>query len=236
MEPLIGKLILAFKMQEGMSITYIATGSGGGFAELFESRVDLVASSRKISNDEIRNMANAFGSIGVRHLIAKDAMAVCISPRNPLRNISKTALDSLFSCKIKNWQYFGLPFGDISILVREKGTGTLNYIKNSFGFDSLCSSIEEIDSNTEIIKKIKEDDHHISLISSASTMDVNKTEVDGSLIFRNGDLNRSYPLVRELFFYSPTTPKPEVRDFLDFCFSKKAQKIIQKEGFISIWK
>ena len=47
-------------------------------------------------------------------------------------------------------------------------------------------------------------------------------------------MNKTYPLARQLYFYSPGEPKPQVKEFLDWVLSPEGQKIVVDIGFVPI--
>ena len=47
-------------------------------------------------------------------------------------------------------------------------------------------------------------------------------------------IDKSYPLARALYFYSPGEPTPHVKEFLDWVMSPEGQKIVTDIGFVSV--
>jgi phosphate transport system substrate-binding protein len=47
-------------------------------------------------------------------------------------------------------------------------------------------------------------------------------------------LDKSYPLARALYLYSPGEPKPHVKEFLDWALSPEGQKIVTDIGFVPL--
>ena len=47
-------------------------------------------------------------------------------------------------------------------------------------------------------------------------------------------LNKTYPISRPLYMYTPVPPAGDVKNFLDFVVSAKGQKLVEEEGFIPL--
>ena len=47
-------------------------------------------------------------------------------------------------------------------------------------------------------------------------------------------LNKTYPISRPLYMYTPVQPAGDVKKFMDYMISKKGQKLVEEEGFIPL--
>src|SRR5258706_12643139 len=68
-------------------ISVTGGGSGTGIAALVNGTVDIANASRKIKDEEIAE-ANYKGINPVEHIIARDAIAVIVNPKNPVTELT----------------------------------------------------------------------------------------------------------------------------------------------------
>ena len=47
-------------------------------------------------------------------------------------------------------------------------------------------------------------------------------------------LNKSFPVSRPLYMYTPVKPAGDIKKFMDFVVSDKGQKLVEEEGFIPL--
>jgi phosphate transport system substrate-binding protein len=47
-------------------------------------------------------------------------------------------------------------------------------------------------------------------------------------------LDKSYPIARPLFMYTPGTPSPEAKAYLDWVMSAPGQKVLEHTGYVPL--
>ena len=62
--------------------------------------------SRKLTAEEIKKIADQYHSLGMSYLIAKDAVSIYVNKNNPVRNFTIAQLKAIFTGKITNWKDF----------------------------------------------------------------------------------------------------------------------------------
>src|SRR3990172_2353851 len=107
-------------------ISVTGGGSGTGIASLINGTVDLANASRKIKDEEI-DEAKSNGIEAVEHIIARDAIAVIVSPENPVNELTLKQISDIYSGKISNWSEVGGEDRPIVRLSRETNSGTHVY-------------------------------------------------------------------------------------------------------------
>jgi phosphate transport system substrate-binding protein len=48
--------------------------------------------------------------------------------------------------------------------------------------------------------------------------------------------NKTYPIIRPLYYYYLTTVEKTVKPFVDFCLSAEGQKIVEQVGYVPLSK
>lgn len=100
---------------ESRQFRYIALqaeGTGSGFKNLAEGKLDFVFASRRPKSEEakvIYDVSSREDSLVKRHehLIAYDAVRVLVHPENPVAKLSIEQLSKIFSGEITNWSEVG---------------------------------------------------------------------------------------------------------------------------------
>lgn len=168
--------------------------------------------------------------------IAKDTIAVIVHPKNPVNDLTLAQIVQVFSGKIKNWKELGGHPHPIVLVTREEGSGTRE------AFQKMVMEKEEIslealvqDSNGAIRQVVSNDPHAIGYISLGLVNEKVKalkiSGVEPNLIqIKNG----KYTLVRPFLFVFNGQPAGEAKSFLEFVLSPPAQKLLQKEGLVTI--
>jgi len=109
-----------------VSISVTGGGSGTGIAALINGTVDIANASRQIKSEEIQE-AQSNGIDPVEHIIARDAIAVIVNPKNPVEKLTLEQISDIYSGKISNWSEVGGEDRPIVRLSRETNSGTHVY-------------------------------------------------------------------------------------------------------------
>ena len=107
-------------------ISVTGGGSGTGIAALINGTVDIANASRQIKPEEIK-AAEANGTEPVEFVVAQDAIAVIVNPKNPVNKLTLQQISDIYSGKIDNWLEVGGGDHPIVKLSRETNSGTHVY-------------------------------------------------------------------------------------------------------------
>jgi phosphate transport system substrate-binding protein len=58
--------------------------------------------------------------------------------------------------------------------------------------------------------------------------------VGGIVGSKETTLNKTFPISRPLYMYTPVQPTGDIKNFLDYVISDKGQKLVEEEGFIPL--
>jgi phosphate transport system substrate-binding protein len=229
------------KNDPSQTLTVTGGGSGVGISALLEGTTDLAQSSRKIKFDEKQKLQE--GGKSVKEVIAAyDALAIIVHPSNKVTNLTREQLEGIFTGKIKNWKEVG--GDDIKIIPysRETSSGTYEFFKESvLKNKNYLSGIMSMPATGAIVQSVSQTKGAIGYVGFAYlnkttkavhvSYDQGKTFVEPSIANAK---NKTYPIVRPLFYYYEIKSEKIVKPFIDYILSAEGQKIVTEIGFITL--
>ncbi|MFZ7116264.1 MAG: PstS family phosphate ABC transporter substrate-binding protein [Bacteroidota bacterium] len=228
------------KKNAGKSVTVIGGGSGVGISALLDNSTDIAMSSRKIKMDERMKLQDA-GRAYKEVIIANDALSVIVNPSNKVSKLTRAQLEGIFTGKIKNWKEVGGDDLQIVVYSRETSSGTYEFFKEHvMNRKNYASSVLNMPATGAIIQSVSQTKGAIGYVGLAYvTKEVKDVAVsyDGktyTLATIENAKNKSYPVVRPLYFYYPTSKEAVVKPYLDFILSTEGQKIVDQVGYIGL--
>ena len=90
MDKVIGALSEAFETNEGITVTYNATGSGAGIQAVQEGRCDIGLASRNLKDEE-----KSSGLEGT--VLAYDGIAIIVNPENPVSDLDVETIAKIYT-------------------------------------------------------------------------------------------------------------------------------------------
>jgi phosphate transport system substrate-binding protein len=224
------------KANKGSTITVVGGGSGVGIAALMDGTTDIAMSSRKIKMDE-RMTGKAYKEI----IIAQDALAVIVNPGNTVSQLTREQLEGIFTGKITNWKDVGGADMKIICYARETSSGTYEFFKehvmNRKNYASACLNSPATGAIIESVSSTKGAIGYVGLAylekdvkAIGVSYDKGKTFVKPTVAAAK---DKSYPVVRPLYYYYNTRSEKNVKPFLDFVLSATGQQIVEKVGYIA---
>ena len=228
-------------------ISVTGGGSGTGIAALINGTVDIANASRQIKNEEIE-AAVANGIDPVEYVIARDAIAVIVNPENPIDKLTLQQISAIYSGEIDNWRELGGEDRPIVRLSRESNSGTHVYFletvlrlgdeenKTLFSTDTLL-----LPSSEGIIAEVKDNPNAIGydglgyITPEVKVLAVASTLVSGYILPSAETVNaNAYPIARDLFMYTSSTPDESLLAYLEWILSPDAQEIVTELGFVPV--
>ena len=227
-EPFSELLAEEYMSQHAGSHIYVqGGGSTAGIEAATTGAANIGMSSRYLIDSENRLHAV---------MIAKDAIAVIVNPKNPIGDLFLGQIRNIFSGKIKNWKEVGGALHPIVLVTREEGSGTRESFQK-FVMEKADISLEALvqDSNGAVRQVVSSDPSAIGYISlGLVNEEVKAIRISGvEPTVANID-NGQYKLVRPFLFVFQDQPRGEAKAFLDFVLSPPAQKLLSKEGLVPV--
>ncbi len=274
MSPLVSKLAAQFRsLHPNVQIAVEAVGSNTAIREFQlglsyqrrgdkvrgkgtegANRVELLASSRELTEEELQGFESNHGYRPTGLPIALDAIALYVHKDNPIRELTLTQLEGIFGkertrggAPITEWGEIGvegsLAKQPIVRYGRDRRSGTRAFFQHVALRDREFRDevVEQPGSASEIIA-IAQDLSGIGYagvgfqISSVRMVPIARSAGEpGQLPDREQVLSGAYPLGRPLWLYVKMNPKspldPLVKDFLLFINSRQGQETVARANF-----
>src|SRR5690554_832028 len=229
------------KDNSGETIIVTGGGSGVGISSLMSGTTDIAQSSRKIKFDEVEKIRDSGKSIE-EVVVAYDAMAVVVHPDNAVNELTREQLSGIFTGKIKNWKEVGGEDLKIIPYSRETSSGTYEFFKESvLKHKNFMSGIMSMPANGAVIQSVSQTRGAIAYVGLAYLSDKVKplaVSYDSGKTFVKPSVesakNKSYPIVRPLYYYYLSKDEAKVKNFIDYLLSPTGQKIVEETGYVPV--
>ncbi|HYQ49806.1 MAG TPA: phosphate ABC transporter substrate-binding/OmpA family protein [Pseudomonas sp.] len=226
-----------------LRIDIAAHGSSTGFAALGLGDADLAASSRPISDAEVRQL-KALGDLRAaraEQVIGLDGVAVIVHPDNPLPQLTTQQLAQIYAGQIQRWEQLGVAGGAIHLYARDDRSGTFETFKALVlepNHAELAARVQRFEASDELAARVAADRQAIGFSSLASVhgakvLAIAEGDAPAMLPERPLVASEDYPLSRRLYLYLPANPKPQAKALADFAQSPTGQAIVAEQGFVS---
>ncbi len=232
------KLADAFsELHPNLKFHVFGGGTTSGIDKLLSGSIDICTASRNLTSLEAKKLAQYYGSIGMYYLIAKDAVSIYVNRNTKIFNLTFEQLKKIFTCSSLQLDSLNIGKGEIKLAIREAGSGTRKFLKNSILPNSdFCKSATEFTTTEDIIDFIKKHKNAIGFGGIGFGKGIRKISINGiKPNIRNAKSDR-YPLTRYLHFFTSRSPSGKVKKFIDWVLSPDGQKIVKEEGFIPLWE
>ncbi len=229
------------KKNPSAKVVVTGGGSGVGLAALLDGTTDIAMASRKIKFDEKAKLAEA-GKSATEVIIAWDALAVIVHPSNKVGQLTREQLEAIFTGKVRNWKEVGGADMQIVVYSRETSSGTYEFFKESvLKNKNYMSAVLSLPATGAIIQSVSQTKGAIGYVGLAYlTPSVKALKVSydkgGSFVAPSiqASLDKSYPVVRPLYYYYEKKAAAAVKPFIDFILSESGQKIVKEVGYIPV--
>jgi len=228
-------------------ISVTGCGSGTGLAALINGTVDLANASRRIKPEELVE-AKANGIDPMEFVVARDAIAVIVHPDNPVDRLTLEQISDIYSGAVNNWSQVGGDDRPIVRLSRESNSGTYVYFLEQvvrlgkpddstlFAPDTLL-----LPSSQGIAGELAYNVNAIGYDGLGYVTDEMKViavgaGAEGPFVLPSVETVNSgaYPVARDLYMYTPGSPKAAVRAYLDWILGPDGQAYVASLGFVPL--
>ena len=228
------------KSNKNVNISVVGGGSGVGITALIDGTTQIAMSSRPIKLDEKLRLQNA-GRQYKEVKIAYDALSIIVNPANKVTQLTREQIEGIFTGKIKNWKEVGGEDMKIVAYARETSSGTYEFFKehllNRKNYAATCLNMP---ASGSVIQSVSQTNGAIGYVGLAYvdksvkaigvSTDKGKTYVKPSIVTAK---NKTYPIVRPLYFYYPTKSEATVKSFIDYVIGKTGQGLVSQIGYIT---
>ena len=222
-------------------VTVTGGGTGVGISALMDNTTDIAMASRPIKFSEKMKLKAAKQEVE-EVIIAYDALAVIVNPSNPVSQLTRQQLEAIFRGKITNWKQLGGPDMKIIVYSRETSSGTYEFFKESaLKNKNYMSGSLSMPATGAVIQSVSQTKGAIGYVGLAYVSPRVKTlavSYDNGMHYAHPSVenatNKTYPIVRPLYYYYNANNKEAVTPLIDFILSGEGQDIIKKSGYIPV--
>ena len=225
----------------GAIIQVTGGGSGTGFAALINGTTDICQASRSIKEEERKQIEERFGAPPHETVVARDGLAIYLHAVNPVAELSLAQLRDIYVGKITRWNAVGGPNAPIVLYGRENSSGTYEYFKEHvLEKGDFAVSVQTLPGTAAVVNAVARDRNGIGYGGAAYLKGVKEcaVKVDESspatLPTAENVRSRTYPISRELYFYSRKAPEGPMKAFVDFALSDPGQKLVTEVGYFPV--
>lgn len=241
------------KVAPNVSVEVSGGGSGVGIAALINGTADIANSSRHLEPEEAEKAKKHNGKEPTQFMVGYDGLAVYVHKSNPLNEISMEELGEIYreGGKINKWSEVGVKeipgskSNDIIRVSRQNNSGTYHYFretvvgkKSDFKSGSL-----DMNGSKDVVEQVAKTPGAIGYSGLGyATPDVKILKVAK----KKGEpaimpsvttvLDKSYPISRPMFMYTPGEPSPAAKKYIEWILSGEGQKIVEKTGYVPLQK
>lgn len=238
------------KVDPAVSVEVSGGGSGIGIAALINGTCDIANSSRSLEAEEVSKAKTKHGHDPKEFMVGYDALAIFVHASNPMNEISMEELGDIFreGGKIEKWSQLGAqnPGGDEIIRVsRQNNSGTYHYFREVVVGKKADFKLGSRDMNgsKDVVELVSRTPNAIGYsglgykTDKVKVLKVSKAKgspgVEPTI---TTTLDKTYPIARPMFMYTPGQPPAHVQKYLDWIMGAEAQKIVEETGYVPLPK
>jgi phosphate transport system substrate-binding protein len=213
-------------------------GSGTGIAGLINGTTQICEASRPMKPEEKNSVKEQRKAEAVEIPVALDALAVYLNNQNPIEHLTMQQVGQIFRGEITNWKDVGGPNAAIILYGRENNSGTYVFFKEHvLATADFAEKYQALPGTAAVINAVTKDRAGvgyggIGYAKDVKTIAVAKDAGSNPVAPKMENvLNNSYPLSRQLFWYTAGAPSGEIKNFVDWVLSPEGQKIVSEVGY-----
>ena len=226
MESVIGILSEQFMADnQGVTVTYDATGSGTGIESVSNGSCDIGLASRALEQSEIDS-----GLVATE--VALDGIAIIVNKDCGVSDLTVEQIADIFTGKITNWSEVGGEDLEIACIGRESGSGTRDGFESVTGTEDACVLSQELTSTGAVISAVASSPNAIGYasLSAVEGQDgIKALTVGGVECSEETVLDGTYEIQRpfNLVTKEGTELSEAAQAFFDFATSADAADLIR---------
>ena len=241
-----------------VNIQIQAAGSSTAPPALTEGTANIGPMSREMRSKEIEAFEVKYGYKPTGIAVAIDALAVYVHKDNPIKGLTISQLDAIFSstrkcgapADVTNWDQLGgtgaLAGKEIQLYGRNSVSGTYGYFKeNGLCKGDFKNNVNEQPGSASVVQSVATSVNAIGYsgigyrTSGVRALPLAKKDGE-TFVEANEDnaISGKYPLARALYVYVNKAPgkplDPMVKEFMTLVLSKEGQQVVEKDGYMPL--
>ncbi len=238
------------KVEPGTSVEVSGGGSGVGIAALINGTADVANCSREMHGPELEKAKQASGKDPRRFLVGFDGLAIYVHKDNPLNEISLQELSDIYreGGTTGAWSQLGVKGipgakGDEIIRVsRQNNSGTYEYFKETvIGKHDFKAGSLDMNGSKDVVELVAKTPGAIGYSGlgyatpAVKILKISKAKGEPGVAPSVQTVHdKSYPISRPLFMYTPGDPAPHVKKYIDWIMSPAGQKLVEETGYVPL--
>jgi phosphate transport system substrate-binding protein len=221
-----------------VTIQVTGGGSGTGIAALIDGTTDICQASRPIKDSEKESLKTKRNVDVVETPVALDALAIYVHKDNPISSLTLEQAGKIFLGEITDWKDVGGKPGKIVLYGRENSSGTYVYFKEHvLGDKDFPPQYQALPGTGGVVDAVANDAGGVGYGGIGYAKDIKtlmiakdaaSPPVEPSMA---NVLDGTYPVSRQLYWYTAGPPTGSVKALLDWVLSAEGQKIVSEKGF-----
>lgn len=234
-EELAPRLITEYgKLHPDITVDLEAKGSGSGVLALFDRTCDIAASSRAMTEDEMR-MARSRGIVLRNHTIGYYGVAVVVHPALPVNNLTHAQVRDIFTGAVRNWKEVGGTDLAIQVHIRDPVSGTyLGFQELAMDRQPYLADATRHTSYHEIARAVTADAGAIGYVGMtlAAHNGVKALTINGVAPTAPNVADQLYPYARQMRLYTDKKLNSATKEFIAYVRSVPGQTLLEELGFV----
>lgn len=213
-------------------------GSGTGIAALINGGTDICEASRPMKDKEKEMVRKRHGKDVTEIPVALDGIAIYVPESSPIEVISQAQLKSIYTGNITNWRELGGRNQRIVAYSRENNSGTYVFFKEHvLDNEDFARDVQTLPGTAAVVNAVSKDPASIgyggiAYAAGIKALAVKKDEHSEAVKPSMETVEAgTYPLSRQLYFYTVGEPAGEVKAFIDWVLSPEGQQICEAVGY-----
>jgi phosphate transport system substrate-binding protein len=214
----------------GIQVYVQGGGSSAGIQAVGTGTAEIGTSSREVKASEMSKYPTLEPVA-----IAVDGIAIIVSPKNTVSNLTMNQTRDIFTGNITNWNQLGGSDAKINVINREEGSGTRDGIQTIVLKGGNFSGGIVQSSTGAVRTTVSQDANAIGYISSAEVdSSVKAVNINGLAPTYDNIASRTYKIQRDLFFVTKGDPSGLASQFLNFTLGPVGQALLKTDGLVPI--
>lgn len=238
------------KVEKAVSVEVSGGGTGVGVAALINGTAEIANCSRNIEPEEAEKAKKSTGKEPKEFLVGFDGLAVYVHKDNPLEQISLQELADIYreGGPTNKWSELGIKIpgvekDEIVRASRQNNSGTYQYFREAVVGKKADFKAGSLDMNgskdvVELVGKTPGAIGYSGLgyaTPAVKILKISKTKGAAGVAPSIATVHdKTYPLSRPLFMYTPGEPSPTAAKYVAWVMSTEGQGILEKTGYIPL--
>ncbi len=232
-----------------VSVEVSGGGSGIGIAALLNGTCDIANSSRQLEPEEVEKARTTYGGDPEEIKVGYDALAIYVHPSNPLTEISLDELGEIYreDGKFDKWSDLGVELpgtqDEIVRVSRQNNSGTYHYFREAVvgkKADFKAGS-RDLNGSKDVVALVETTPSAIGYSGIGYRTDKVKVL---RISRKKGEpgieptiattLDKTYPIARPMFFYTPPGSPEHVKEYISWVLGPDGQALVEHKGYIPL--